>query len=84
MPAYPPDTVIIRRSKAGWSAYNYDEASGTRTDDEALIASADMNAAELGGLIEYVLTLEPRQVVIDPAPYTRHWHSSWPSPARRG
>ena len=67
MSDYPPDSVIIRRTHAGWSAFSGDNITGTYGMD-GLIASADSP----GPLVDYVLTLEPSQVIVDPAQPDHH------------
>jgi hypothetical protein len=57
--AFPPDAVIIRRTRWGWSAFDGDTITG---GEDGLIASSD----HVGPLAEYVLTLEPSEVVIQP------------------
>ena len=52
--------VVICRTQHGWSAFDCDGASAL--DEDSLIASSD----NLGGLAEYVLTLEPAEITIQP------------------
>jgi hypothetical protein len=57
--ALPPDAVVIRRTWAGWSAFSGDTIAG---GEDGLIASSD----HVGELAEYVLTLEPSEIIIQP------------------
>lgn len=59
----PPDSIVIRRTRFGWSAFSGDNISGLYGDD-GLISSSD----DAGQLVNYVLTLEPSQVIVDPEP----------------
>jgi hypothetical protein len=58
--AYPPDAVIIRRTRHGWSAFSGDNI--TTIGEDGLISSSD----HVGPLAEYILTLEPSEIVIQP------------------
>jgi len=62
---YPPDAVVIRRTRHGWSAFSGDNITGMFGDD-GIIASAD----HVGGLAEYILTLEPSEIIIQPGQET--------------
>jgi len=59
--AFSPDAVVIRRTRWGWSAFSGDGITGAYGDD-SLIASSD----HVGGLAEYILTLEPSEIIIQP------------------
>lgn len=55
---FPPDAVVIRRTRWGWSAFSGDNIAGS----DGLISSSD----HAGSLAEYVLTLEPSEIIIQP------------------
>ena len=63
---YPPDAVVIRRTEWGWSAYSGDNISGFYGKHDGLISSSD----HLGPLVEYILTLEPTEIIIQPSQET--------------
>jgi hypothetical protein len=53
--------VVIRRTQWGWSAFSGDNITGAYGDD-GLIASDN----HVGPLAEYILTLEPSEIIIQP------------------
>lgn len=57
--AFPPDAVVIRRTRHGWSAFSGDNITGGK---DGLISSSDCP----GALAEYILTLEPGEIIIQP------------------
>jgi hypothetical protein len=59
--ALPPDAVVIRRTRWGWSAFSGDNITGMFGDD-GIISSSD----RVGPLAEYILTLEPSEIIIQP------------------
>lgn len=59
--AFPPGSVIIRRTRHGWSAFSSDSITEAY-DKDSLISSSDC----VGMLTEYVLTLEPSEIIIQP------------------
>ena len=59
--AFPPDAVVIRHTRHGWSAFSGDNITGAYGED-GLISSSD----RVGTLAEYILTLEPSEIIIQP------------------